>query len=95
MISLFIIVILMVIWFIGKAITGKPKSEWTPWEHHRDTTPLVTYLSNGDKLYQNQSHWVRFNNIKQKWDSKLIVDPVKRPFNKAISLSDAYNLRLL
>lgn len=94
MIIFFTIVFIVAVWFIYRAVSAKPQV-WSEWKHHRDTTPLLIYLPNGDKLYQNQSHWVRFNNITKEWDTKLITDPVKRPINQPKTLIDAYNLRFL
>lgn len=87
-----IIISLVALSLVYGVTTVKPKPEYTEWEHHRDTTPLVTALPNGEGVFQNQSHWVRFNNRTQTWETKLVIDPVQRPFNEATSLTDVYNL---
>lgn len=88
----FIIISFAALLVVYKAVASKPNQEYTEWEHHRDTTPLVTALPSGEGVFQNQSHWVRFNNRTQTWETKLVIDPIQRPFSEATSLSDVYNL---
>lgn len=68
------------------------KIEWTEWEFSSNAGPLVSIV-NGQKLFQTQEHWVRYNNFTQEWDAKLIIDPIKRPFSQARKLEDQWALR--
>ncbi len=86
-----VLVIIGIITWIVKRV--KSTQEWTKWEWHRDTTPLITVSSTGEPLFQNQAHWVRFNNFTQTWETKIVTDPIARPFNEVTNLSDAYNLQ--
>jgi hypothetical protein len=67
------------------------KIEWTEWQFSSVSTPLVS-IENGAKLFQSQEYWVRYNNFTQEWDAKLIIDPIKRPFNQATKLEDQWSL---
>ncbi|MET3980670.1 hypothetical protein ABIB62_003274 [Mucilaginibacter sp. UYP25] len=93
MLAFLIIISIVAMWSIRNAVANKPKAEWTEWEHHRDTTPIKSTLPDGNRVFQNQSHWRRYNRNTKQWESKRVVDPIQRPFNQATSLSDVYNLR--
>jgi hypothetical protein len=93
MILLFIIIAFIALIVLFKALSAKPKTEFSEWQWHRDTTPKITHVE-GQSMFQNQSHWNRYNHITKKWESKLVTDPVARPFSEATSLSDKLILAL-
>lgn len=88
--AIVLIVIGLIRWIVKGTTTPK---EYTEWEFHRDTTPLVTRSATGEGMFQNQAHWVRFNNVTQEWETKIVTDPVARPFSEATRLADVYNLQ--
>lgn len=96
-ISLILAAIVLVImgivkWYINKR---NSKIEYTKWEFSRDTAPILSMSPTGEKMYQNVSHWTRYNRFKNEWESKIVVDPIKRPISQPKTLTDAWNLRFV
>lgn len=90
--AIVIVVMGAVTWYVNRR---NSKIEFTEWEFHRDTTPIVSISPNGEKVYQNVSHWTRYNRFKNEYESKIEIDPVKRPINQPKTLTDAWNLRFV
>ena len=65
------------------------KVQFTEWKFDSEYPPIVTY-ENGESYFQNVTCYCRYNRFDEKWEFKKVVDPVKRPFTEAKSLSDKY-----
>jgi len=91
-IGFIIALIILVTLIIAKSLikTFKKPQEYTKWEFCSYYRPRITTLANGDKVFQNIRKEQRYNNFKNTWEFRKIVDPVKRPFSEATVLSDIY-----
>ncbi|MGY3214035.1 hypothetical protein [Mucilaginibacter sp. HD30] len=65
--------------------------EYTEWEFWKVAPPHILVLPNGEKRFQHQEYWSRYNNITQKWERKTVRDPQILRFEEATHWSDSYN----
>jgi len=86
-------IISIVAWAISKYIAYLNfKKQYTEWEFDCEDYPLVSTLPNGREVFQHVETFKRYNNFEGRWEFKTVIDPVKRPFDKASSMSDRFFL---